>query len=91
MIVRARPKPLNEIPTEFRCCQKADAARIEEEVFIETTKVDVEDVKCHFCGRTIASVPGAQIIGEPDGNAILLPLWDLDEGETSPAEFLRVG
>lgn len=90
MIIRARRKPIGEIPAKYLCCDHSRRAfeLPPDDCFVETTLIRTRSAQCAFCGD-IKTMPGAQIVGEPIRCEIFLECYDLDEGETTPAEFLN--
>ena len=87
MIVRARLKSLSEIPARYLCCESGRRSFRVDDVFVETTLVRIALDKCAFCGIVRGPSSGMAIVGEP--GEIIVDCYELDEGETTPAEFLR--
>ena len=80
MIVRARRKPIEEIPEKYLCCE-ATVRDIEQHPMIER-RLDLSQQtsgqsQCYFCGR-MAEGPFVVVVGEE----LCVPFvsYDLDEG-----------
>ncbi|HXN71476.1 MAG TPA: hypothetical protein VN861_02870 [Candidatus Acidoferrales bacterium] len=80
MIVRARRKPIEEIPEKYLCCE-ANVRDIEQHPMIER-RLDLsqqtsEQSQCDFCGRMVDG-PFVAVVGEEF--CVPFANYDLDEG-----------
>jgi hypothetical protein len=84
-VVRAKLKPLSEIPEEFLCCEAnrkqiiQDTDRILE--VLPGTAIENESLPCPHCGvMRAANYLRLRFADRNGGNVIPVPCFDFDEG-----------
>jgi hypothetical protein len=83
MIIRARQKPLDQLPPWALCCDRTRAsheARANEVVEVESGKPFVASSTCAFCGTVARDVKYLVTARERNFGCVAIELFDFDEG-----------
>jgi hypothetical protein len=84
MIIKARLKPLDQLPDSLLCCQgqrQSWASHANDIIEVDTSVVLLSSDKatCMFCGKLAPQVKAFRVVNGPEGVAGI-PYFDLDEG-----------